>query len=161
MSCLLRLLRLILSWSGLVRPTSFPKLAWPPLPWNIHIFTFLSTVRLLGVTLDQELTFTQHINLLCRSCYYNRNRKLEIFTAPTKAKSREPAYSQGLVQNKIDRQRVDSESQADSQTTMVDGVWRWDGEGGRETRMNQDRICWRAVFSVWSERAVERCTLYK
>src|SRR5688572_30083633 len=24
----------------------------------------------LGVTLDQELTFVQHINLLCRSCYY-------------------------------------------------------------------------------------------
>ena len=32
--------------------------------------------------------------------YYinNRNRKLEISTAPTKAKSREPAYSQALVQ---------------------------------------------------------------
>jgi len=34
------------------------------------------------------------------------NRKLEISTAPTKAKSREPAYSQALVQNKIDRHRV-------------------------------------------------------
>src|SRR6218665_2287640 len=37
-----------------------------------------------------------------------RNSKLEISTAPTKAKSREPAYSQALVQNKIDRQRVRS-----------------------------------------------------
>ena len=35
-------------------------------PW----VTFSSTVRDLGVTLDQELTFRQHINLLCRSCYY-------------------------------------------------------------------------------------------
>ena len=34
------------------------------------------------------------------------NRKLEISTAPTEAKLREPAYSQVLIQNKIDRQRV-------------------------------------------------------
>src|SRR6218665_2969274 len=33
-------------------------------------FTFSSSVRDLRVTLDQELTFVQHINLLCRSCYY-------------------------------------------------------------------------------------------
>src|SRR6218665_569107 len=35
----------------------------------------------------------------------NRNRKLLISRAPTKAKSQEPAYSQALNQNKIDRQR--------------------------------------------------------
>src|SRR6218665_2730770 len=35
----------------------------------------------------------------------NRNRKLEISTAPTKAKSREPAHSQALIQNKLDSQR--------------------------------------------------------
>jgi len=29
----------------------------------------------------------------------NRNRKLEISTVPTKAKSRESAYSQALIQN--------------------------------------------------------------
>jgi len=29
-------------------------------------------------------------------------------TAPTKAKSRKPAYSQALIQNKVDRQRVRS-----------------------------------------------------
>src|SRR6218665_222595 len=34
-----------------------------------HI-TFSSSVRDLGVTLDKELTFVRHINLLCRSCYY-------------------------------------------------------------------------------------------
>ena len=33
-----------------------------------------------------------------------RNRKLEISTAPTKVKWREPAYLQALIQNKIDRQ---------------------------------------------------------
>jgi len=60
--------------------------------------------------------------------YCNRNRKLEISTAPTKAKSREPAYSQALIQNKIGRQRVrsrDSGRQAGSQTAigwMVFGV---------------------------------------
>ena len=36
----------------------------------------------------------------------NRNRKLKISRAPTKAKSREPAYSQALNQIKIDRQGV-------------------------------------------------------
>src|SRR6218665_406372 len=35
----------------------------------------------------------------------NRNRKLLISRAPTKVKSQEPAYSQALNQNKIDRQR--------------------------------------------------------
>src|SRR6218665_1183432 len=35
----------------------------------------------------------------------NRNRKLLISRAPTKAKLQEPAYSQALNQNKIDRQR--------------------------------------------------------
>ena len=35
-----------------------------------------------------------------------RSNKLDIFTVPTKAKSREPAYSQTLNQNNIDRQRV-------------------------------------------------------
>ena len=34
----------------------------------------------------------------------NRNRNLEISAAPKKAKSRGPAYSQALNQNRIDRQ---------------------------------------------------------
>ena len=37
-------------------------------------------------------------------CLGYRNRKLQISTAPTKAKSLEPSYSQALNQNKIDRQ---------------------------------------------------------
>ena len=56
----------------------------------------------------------------------NRNCKLDISTAPTKAKSREIAYSQALIQSKIERQRVRSRKsgrQADSPTAMVDGVW--------------------------------------
>jgi len=40
--------------------------------------------------------------------FFNRNRKLKISTAPTNSKSWEPAYSQALIQNKIDRQRVRS-----------------------------------------------------
>jgi len=36
----------------------------------------------------------------------NCNRRLKISIAPTKAKSRKQAYSQALVQNKIDRQEV-------------------------------------------------------
>ena len=37
----------------------------------------------------------------------------------------------------------------------MDGVWSLDGKGGREKRLNQNRICRRAVFGVWNERAVE------
>src|SRR6218665_1537258 len=33
-------------------------------------FTFSSTVRDLGVTLDQELTLAPHIHSLCSACYY-------------------------------------------------------------------------------------------
>ena len=43
--------------------------------------------------------------LPCKAILGNRNRKLLISRAPTKAKSQEPAYSQALNQNKIDRQR--------------------------------------------------------
>src|SRR6218665_2039471 len=45
----------------------------------------------------------------------NRNRKLKILTAPTKAKSREPAYSQALVQTKSIGSGSDPESQAGRQ----------------------------------------------
>src|SRR6218665_1263529 len=38
---------------------------------------------------------------ICELCY----RELQISRVPTKAKSREPAYSQALSQNKIDRQQ--------------------------------------------------------
>ena len=70
--------------------------------------------------------------------------KPTISTAPTKAKSREPAYSQALFQNKINRQRVrsrESDRHTDGQIPMVGGVWSGDGEGGREKTMNRDRIC--------------------
>src|SRR6218665_1313962 len=51
--------------------------------------------------------------------------KLNISTAPTKAKTWEPAYSQVLIQNKIDRQRVKTQRvrQADRRLwSMVFGV---------------------------------------
>jgi len=47
-----------------------------------------------------------HYNTRCASS--NRNRKFDIFTAPTKGKLFEPAYSQVFIQNKIDRQRTRS-----------------------------------------------------
>src|SRR6218665_87052 len=40
--------------------------------------------------------------------YSSRNSKLEISTVHTKVESREPAYPQVLIQNKIDRQLVRS-----------------------------------------------------
>jgi len=36
----------------------------------------------------------------------NCNHKFQLSTAPTKAKSQEPAYSQALSQNKVFRHRV-------------------------------------------------------
>src|SRR6218665_3193747 len=51
----------------------------------------------------------------------NRNRKLQISRAPTKAKSQEPAYSQALNQNKIDRQQSRSR---ESGRQTVRRLWR-------------------------------------
>src|SRR6218665_1642526 len=45
-------------------------------------FTFSSSVCDLEVTLQQELTFVRHINLLCRSCYYQL-RQLGLYPAPS------------------------------------------------------------------------------
>ena len=53
--------------------------------------------------------------------YTCRNHKLNISRAPTKAKSREPAYSQTLSLNKIDRQR--SKSRESGRQTDGYGGW--------------------------------------
>src|SRR6218665_3830092 len=37
-------------------------------------FTFSSSVRDLGVSVDSELTFADHISLLTRSCFYQLRR---------------------------------------------------------------------------------------
>jgi hypothetical protein len=37
---------------------------------NFPLFSFSTSVRDLGVILDQELTFTQHANAVSRSCFY-------------------------------------------------------------------------------------------
>src|SRR6218665_3279889 len=86
----------------------------------MHIYTYIPTYRhtyihrqanrFLGIrakTLQPVYQFLGSTGLK-PICFLNRNRKLEISTAPTKAKSREPAYSHALVQNKIGRQRVKS-----------------------------------------------------
>ena len=76
----------------------------------------------------------------------NRNRKLLISRAPTKAKSQEPAYSQALNQNKIDRQRSRNSRSRVSDRQTVRRLW-WmvfgveTGEVGMGMTMNQDRIC--------------------
>jgi len=33
-------------------------------------FVFSTSVRNLGIVLDQELTFSEHLNLLCRACFF-------------------------------------------------------------------------------------------
>jgi len=77
------------------------------------------------------------------------NCKLEISIAPTKAKLWKPAYSQVLIQKKIDRQGSWSEDPG-RQTVRrlwwaLDSIWSWD----REKRTNQDRICLKSsVFSL-------------
>src|SRR6218665_1200254 len=61
----------------------------------------------------------------------HRNRKLEISRALTKAKSREPACSQVLNQNKIDRQQ--SKSRESGRQTVRQLWWMVFGvETGRE-----------------------------
>src|SRR6218665_1759520 len=57
-----------LIWFGM--PQQLSKIDLASLALKYPHFTFLTTVRNLGVTFDQELTFTQDINLLWRSCYY-------------------------------------------------------------------------------------------
>ena len=77
----------------------------------------------------------------------NRNRKLNISTAPTKTRSREPAYSQALIQNKIDRQRVRYRESGRQEESQSDGYGGWCNllvfgvETGREVgRRGQMRI---------------------
>ena len=75
---------------------------------------------------------------------FYRNRKLQIFTAPTKAKSQEPAYPQALNQNKIDGQR--SRSRESGRQTVRWLGWKVLGvetgrAGGMGKTMNQDGIC--------------------
>jgi len=59
-----------------------------------------------------------------------------ISTAPTGAKSREPADSQALIQNKIDMQRVRSRESGRHSVKrlwwMVFGVLIWGGRYGEE-----------------------------
>jgi len=67
------------------------------------------------------------------------NRNLEISVAPTKAKSREPAYLQALNQNKIDMQwvKIQRVRQAGRQS---DGYGGWCLEfkrGGRYGKENE------------------------
>src|SRR6218665_3969965 len=46
------------------------KLDLPAMAVQFPHIAFSLTVRDLGLTLDQQLTFAPHINRLCRDCYY-------------------------------------------------------------------------------------------
>src|SRR6218665_1843215 len=102
--------------------TAFDKYNWLKVPISLQLASHV---------LDYPLIVN---NRQSRSptLYHNRNRKLEIFTALTKAKSRKPAHSQALVKNKIDRQRLRSRESGRQTVTwlwwMVFGVET--GEGG-------------------------------
>jgi len=50
------------------------KLDFPLLTEKFPAYTFSSSVRDLGVTLDSSLTFTEHISNLTRSCYFQLRR---------------------------------------------------------------------------------------
>src|SRR6218665_1818811 len=79
----------------------------------------------------------------------NRNRKLEISTALTKAKSRNQLIQRRLSKRKSIGSGSDLESQAGRQS---DGYGEWclelRREGGREKRMNQDRIVEEQCFKL-------------
>ena len=81
--------------------------------------------------------YKQISHYINRNC--NHNRKLEISRASTKGKSREPAYSRALNQNKIYRlgSGQDPESQAGRQS---DGFGGWCLElrhGGRYEEVDE------------------------
>src|SRR6218665_114500 len=83
-------------------------------------------------TCMEKLTTRQTSKVVSAHTY--RNRKIKITTAPTKAKPRELAYLQALIQNKIDRQRVRS----------------------RESGGQTVRRLWRMMFGVETGREVGR-----
>ena len=76
-------------------------------------------------TLEAGVIWMLNFRVIC-----NRNGKLKISIASTKAKSREPAYSQALVQNKTIGSWSYPESQAGRQSDGYGG-WclelRWGG----------------------------------
>ena len=79
------------------------------------------------------------------SCCLCSNRNLLISRVPTKAKSHEPAYSQALNQNKIDRRRSRSRQSGRQAGRQSGGYGGWclelRREGGMGKTMNLDRIC--------------------
>jgi len=71
----------------------------------LNYYNYYSPVEILFNIHSLNCARISFVIVIAGSC---RNRKLKVSTAPTQAKSREPAYSHALVQNIIDRQRVRS-----------------------------------------------------
>src|SRR6188768_4055285 len=65
-----------LIWFG--TPQQLKKLDYALLSERFPRFTFSSSVRDLGVTLDSSLTFTEHIAMLTRSSYFQLRRLMAI-----------------------------------------------------------------------------------
>src|SRR6218665_1238062 len=57
-----------IQWLGGFRQLA--KVDFPMLANTFPHVSFSTMVRDLGVTLDQELNFSEHVNLITRSCYY-------------------------------------------------------------------------------------------
>src|SRR6218665_833394 len=55
---------------GLTTPQQLVKLNLTDLSAKFPNYTFSSSVRDLGIILDQELTFAPHLNRLSRDCFY-------------------------------------------------------------------------------------------
>src|SRR6218665_2382106 len=73
--------------------------------------------HLLGpLPLERDVLYGRPLTCITAAHYGNRLIVNSRFLAPTKAKSRKPAYSQALVKNKIDRQGSDPERQAGRQS---------------------------------------------
>src|SRR5688572_28863584 len=76
------------------------KLDLESLSAEFPTFAFSTSVRNLGVILDQELSFTEHITALTRSCYYHL-RQLRVATRSLSASSASTLVH-AFVSNRLD-----------------------------------------------------------
>ena len=81
---------------------------WPGMTYMLRVEVELTSTNInISPTPLQSISkaYNSCLTFCMTRCNCNRNRKLEISRAPTKAKSRESDYPEALNHNKIDRQR--------------------------------------------------------
>src|SRR6218665_1793301 len=61
---------------------SNPKVDLPMLADTFPHVVFSTAIRDLGLTLDQELDLSEHVNLITRSCYYTNSVSCVLLCAP-------------------------------------------------------------------------------